>query len=69
MSQTSDLQGTRIREAGDSIDFYVRHGRVLHAQAMREGLEKVRSWLRSRMRARPAQGTPWETVWPIERVR
>jgi hypothetical protein len=71
MPQNSDLQGPRIREAADSIDFYVRHGRALHAQAMREGLEKLRSWLRSWMQPDPRQArrTPWATVWPVERLR
>jgi hypothetical protein len=69
MAQTSDLHGRRTREAGDSIDFYVRHGRALHAEAMREGFEMLRRWLRSRMHRRPAPATPWETVWPVERAR
>jgi hypothetical protein len=51
------------REAGDSIDFHARYGRELHAQAARESLEMLLSWLRSLRRSRTRR-TPWQVVWP-----
>jgi hypothetical protein len=52
------------REAGDSIDFHARHGRVLHARAARESLEMLRALFRSPRRRRASRRPPWETVWP-----
>jgi hypothetical protein len=51
------------REAGDSLDFDVRHGRALHARAVRECLEMLLTRLRSRRR-RPSGHRAWETAWP-----
>ena len=40
------------REAGDSLDFHVRHGRALHARAAREGLAALLTMLRASRRQR-----------------
>jgi hypothetical protein len=51
------------REAGDSLDFDLRHGRALHARAVRECLEMLLTRFRSRRR-RPTSHRAWEVAWP-----
>jgi hypothetical protein len=62
VSQQSSTIAIHGREAGDSIDFHARHGRGLHAQAAREGLEMLLTWFRSLRR--PTRHAPWQIVWP-----
>jgi hypothetical protein len=57
----SNATAVKPREAVDSVDFYVRYGRALHARAMREML---RSLLRSLGRRRVSRRPAWEVVWP-----
>jgi hypothetical protein len=55
------------REAGDSVDFFARHGRTLHARAAREGIDALLALYRSwRFRRAPA-GRGWEVEWPVPR--
>jgi hypothetical protein len=51
------------REAGDSVDFHARHGRVLHARAAREGMEALLTLYRSWRRGAPAR-RGWQVEWP-----
>jgi hypothetical protein len=60
----SNAAPVKPREAGDSFDFYVRHGRAVHAQVVRESLEMLLAWFRSRY-ASSGRGPPWEVVWPV----
>jgi hypothetical protein len=53
------------REAGDSFDFDVRHGRALQAQAARECIDlswSLFGWTRRRGATRRP---PWQVVWPV----
>jgi hypothetical protein len=54
------------REAGDSVDFYARHGRALHAQAARDGMEALLALYRSWRSRRAFAGQGWEVEWPVE---
>jgi len=58
----SNAAAAKPREAGDSVDFYVRHGRALHAQAM---WEMLRSLWRSLGRRRATRGPAWKVIWPV----
>jgi hypothetical protein len=62
VSQQSSTIAIHGREAGDSIDFHARYGRVLHAQAARESLEMLLTLFRSLRRR--TRHTPWQNVWP-----
>lgn len=58
---SSAVGGTRLeRTDQDSIDFYVRNGRMLHAHGAREGLRALVDLFRSRRRSEPE----WQVVWP-----
>jgi hypothetical protein len=61
-SQTAIIAGRR--EAGDSLDFHVRHGRALQARAAREGIELLLTLLRSWRRPRAAP-RGWHVEWPV----
>ena len=52
------------REAGDSVDFHARHGRVLHARAAREGMEALLTLYRSWRRPGAPWGRGWQVEWP-----
>jgi hypothetical protein len=52
------------REAGDSIDFNARHGRVLQARAAREATEVLLAPFRSWRRRRIASRRDWHVEWP-----
>jgi hypothetical protein len=55
------------REAGDSLDFHVRHGRALHARAAREGLAALLTMLRaSRRQRRLSTRRGGHVEWPAE---
>ena len=57
------------REAGDSIDFNARHGRALHAQGAREGMELLLKLFRSWRLRRVAPHRGWYVEWPSGRRR
>jgi hypothetical protein len=54
------------REAGDSLDFHVRHGRALQARAARECTELLLMLFRSWRRRRGAPRRGWQVEWPVE---
>lgn len=64
MSQQPSKIVIHGREAGDSLDFDVRHGRALHARAVRECLEMLLTRLRSRRRRGSSGHRAWEVAWP-----
>jgi hypothetical protein len=49
--------------ADDSIDFYVRHGRTLHARAAGETITLLLRALRSPRLHRPGSRTAWRGHW------
>jgi hypothetical protein len=53
------------REAGDSFDFNVRHGRALQAQAARECIDLLWSLFGWTRRRGATRRPPWQVVWPV----
>jgi hypothetical protein len=53
------------RQAGDSFDFNVRHGRALQAHAARECIDLLRSLFGSARREGATRRPPWQVVWPV----
>jgi hypothetical protein len=65
VSQPSSPIAIHDREASDSFDFNVRHGRALQAHAARECMELLLALFGGPRRTRAARRPPWETVWPV----